>query len=104
LIAIRNFFYKKKCYDFQELFSLEVWHETPWPKTFLPEDLKFILQERLNIVVPDNYQQVFPTPMALCREIAYVNLLMNLENEEPLNEWDIRYNSKIYYPSPFPGI
>ena len=54
--------------------------------------------------MPDNYQTVFPTPMSLCREIAYVNVLMKLDQEEPLNEWDLRYNKKIYYKSPVPGI
>ena len=62
------------------------------------------MQQQLDIIIPDNYQSVFPTPMSLCREIAYVNLLMALDNEEPLNEWDLRYNKKVYYASPAPGI
>jgi hypothetical protein len=28
---------------------------------------------------------------------------MELETNEPLNEWDIRYNKKIYYKSKVPG-
>lgn len=54
-------------------------------------------------MIPDDYQSKFQTPMQLCRELAYVDLIMELHVEEPLNEWDLRYNKKIYYKSKVPG-
>jgi len=41
--------------------------------------------------------------MSLCREIGYVNIILDLDNKEVMNEWDLRYNNKIYYKSKVPG-
>ena len=40
----------------------------------------------------------------MCQEIGYVNLILALDKNEKLNEWDLRYNKKIYYKSKPPGI
>jgi hypothetical protein len=54
-------------------------------------------------MVPDDFLKIYPTPMALCREIGYVNLILALQQDEGVNEWDLRYNKKIYYKSKIPG-
>lgn len=41
--------------------------------------------------------------MQLCRELAFVNSIMSLNVGEQVNEWDLRYNKKIYYKSKVPG-
>ena len=41
--------------------------------------------------------------MSLCREVGYVNIVMELEQQNPLNEWDIIHNKRIYYKSKVPG-
>lgn len=42
IIVIRNFFYEKKCYDFERLFTKTEWHSEGWPsaKEFKSEELK----------------------------------------------------------------
>ena len=52
---IRNFFYYNNCYDFNMLFRSTKWQTEGWPTGFKPEDLKLLLQKRLEIVIPDEY-------------------------------------------------
>ena len=46
----------------------------------------------------------FTTPMQLCREIGFVNNVLKPAQQEVLNEWDLRFNKKLYSPTPPPGI
>lgn len=32
MIAIRNFFYHRKCYDFEKLYTKTAWHSESWPQ------------------------------------------------------------------------
>ena len=54
--------------------------------------------------MPDDYLQMFARPIDLCKEIGFVNRVLALANNEPLNEWDMRFNKKIYYKTKPPGI
>ena len=51
------------------------------------------------IVLPDDVPKYFKTPERLCREVAYVDRVLQLNTEEKLNLWDVYHNEKIYYKS-----
>lgn len=46
--------------------------------------------------------KLFRTPDHLCREVAFVDEVLELNREDKLNLWDVYHNEKIYYKSQNP--
>ena len=54
------------------------------------------------IILPDNFHTTFDTPWKLMKEVAYVDEPLYLAPGDSRNQWDIRNNKKLYWPSKNP--
>jgi len=102
-IELRNFFLEDSLYPFDTLFGDETqWLSLPWPKEQDNLDLKEKFQKMFAIILPNEFWLKFPTPSKLVDAIGFVDEPMYLNANDMKNQWDIRNNKKLYWPSKNP--
>ena len=103
-IEMRNFFLDQKTYTFDVLFGKDErdWLGAKWPRGQDHTALKERFQKVFGIILPDNFHKLYPTPWLLMKEVAYVDEPLFLNPSDSRNQWDIRNNKKLYWPSKNP--
>ena len=103
-IEMRNFFLDKELYPFDVLFGKDEreWLGKKWPRGQDHTALKEHFQKVFKIILPDNFHKTYPTPWLLMKEVAYVDEPLFLAPGDSRNQWDIRNNKKLYWPSKNP--
>ena len=103
-IELRNFFLDHDLYPFEVLFGGDerAWLGKKWPKRQDDTALKEHFQKVFKIILPDNFPKLYPTPWELIKEACLVDEPLFLAPGDSRNQWDIRNNKKLYWPSKNP--
>ena len=99
-IELRNFFLDQRLLSFETLFGDETqWLSAPWPKNQDNDLLKEHFQKIFSIILPNQFWEKFPTPSKLVDEVGFVDEALHLNFSDTKNQWDVRNNTKLYWPS-----
>lgn len=96
---VRNLLFSSGLRSFKEVFESNDWLIQEWPKKIDEKIIRDNFLKVFKLVLPNDVTNRFRTPDSLCREVAYIDEVLNLNTEEKLNLWDVYHNEKIYYKS-----
>ena len=64
--------------------------------------MKEKFQKIFFIILPNEFWLKFPTPSKLVDEVGFVDEALHLNFSDTKNQWDVRNNKKLYWPSKNP--